>query len=168
MRMIYFVTNQFGNVSIQEWDVNMSSNNKFKALTEEQLAYYEAHPNASVYEVQNLIEPTEPTPLTPRPIEDVKADALKAVSAYSLKTIDRFCNTYQYANAQVSLSVADGEGIYSHEEAQRYLNAYRTVGKKCRQEYYSVKAAIEAATSETSIETIKTLAYEYYDNITAD
>ena len=166
--MKYFVKNQYGQVSIQDWDTDMSSNSKFKALTEEQLSYLESHPNASVYDVQNLIEPVEPTPPTPRPIEEVKAEALKEVSAYSLKTIDRFCNTYQYANAQVSLSAADGEGIYSHEEAQRYLDAYRVVGKKCRQEYYSVKAAIEAATSETSIETIKTLAYEYYDNITAD
>lgn len=167
--MKYFVTNQHRQLSIQDWEIDMTGNPAFEPLNAEQLAYHEMYPEATPWEVKNLApRPTPPEPPTPPSLDEIKAEAIKEISAYSLKTIDKFVTTYQYANADSSLKVPDGEGIYSHAKASEVMAKYNRIGKLCREEYYMVKGQIEGATSAEEVEQCQQEAHDYYDSITED
>ena len=155
--MKYFVTNQHGSISIQDWDADMSNNRKFKALTDEQIAYYEAHPNASVYEVRNLIERTEPT------LEDVKAMVIAELSELSLQASESKVKGYQLSNAISSLAVPEGEGVYLHAKAQQIVDSYTEISIKCRNKFYQAKDAIERADNITDVENIRRNATNFYN-----
>lgn len=157
--MKYFVTNQYGQVSIQEWEADMSNNRKFQALTTEQLEYFAAHPNASVYEVKNLIEHTEPT------LEDIKARVIEELSELSLQASESKVKGYQLSNAIASLAVPEGEGVYLHAKAQQIVDSYTEISIKCRNKFYQAKEAIEQADNITDVENIRRNAVNFYESI---
>lgn len=163
--MLYFV--KYSNrTEIQDWD-SVIRNPNFTLLTEEQIAFYNTNPNASVTEVRNceLFTPT----IVEESLEEVKERVKEEISVKSLSTLDRFCSTYQLANAQCSLLFAvNSKGevpIYDMETAQGYVDTYLRVGKTCRDKFYELSGLIDNATTNEAVEDIKTNAITFYDSL---
>lgn len=141
-------------------------NPAFVPLTEEQIAFYNENPTASVAEVEKCelnppYIPVEPT------FEEIQTQAIKEISKKSLETLDRFVSAYQLANAQCSILWAEnskGESpIYDLATAQGYIDAYLRIGGLFRAKFYEVKGLIESAETKEEVEEIKASAISYYD-----
>lgn len=139
---------------------------RYKLLSEAQNTFYAEHPTATIWEIKNckLQEPVEA--ITPS-IEELKDEALKTISNYSLTTVNKYCTPYQFANAQASLmAIQDGGiGIYNEEDSQQYINLYIHYGKQCRDLYYEAKEYLELCNSEEEIINVINTYKEYYDNL---
>lgn len=167
--MLFFVKTNKNKIYIQDWPETKLGKKNFTPLTEEQIAFYESNPDASVFEVQNckLYEPYIPE--EPELIE-VQTQAIDFIKQYSLNTMDRFVSAYQLANAQCSILWAEkgnkGEvPIYDEETAQNYINTYLRIGGLCRAKFYEVRELIESVTNKSEIEEIKASAISYYDTL---
>lgn len=164
--MLYFVKYRTKR-KIEDWDVEII-NPAFVPLTEEQIAFYNENPTASVAEVEKCelnppYIPVEPT------FEEIQTQAIKEISKKSLETLDRFVSAYQLANAQCSILWAEnskGESpIYDIETAQGYIDTYLRIGGLCRAKFYEVKGLVESAANKAEIEEIKASAISYYDTL---
>lgn len=162
--MLYFVKYR-NKRKIEDWDVEII-NPAFVPLTEEQIAFYNENPTASVAEVEKCelnppYIPVEPT------FEEIQTQAIKEISKKSLETLDRFVSAYQLANAQCSILWAEnskGESpIYDLATAQGYIDAYLRIGGLFRAKFYEVKRLIESAETKEEVEEIKASAISYYD-----
>lgn len=162
--MLYFVKYR-NKRKIEDWDVEII-NPAFVPLTEEQIAFYNENPTASVAEVEKCelnppYIPVEPT------FEEIQTQAIKEISKKSLETLDRFVSAYQLANAQCSILWAEnskGESpIYDLATAQGYIDAYLRIGGLFRAKFYEVKGLIESAETKEEVEEIKASAISYYD-----
>lgn len=148
---------------IQSYDTN------YEKLTTKQANFYKAHKDASVYEIRRC--ELNPTPTPPEEdINEVRKTVMSELSAYSLATLDKFCTTYQFANAQSSLmEIEEGkEGIYTEEKAHKYLTDYAVVGKKCRTLYYEAKDAVEEADTIDRVKELETEYKIYFDAVDSD
>lgn len=165
--MLYFVKYR-NKRKIEDWDVEII-NPAFVPLTEEQIAFYNENPTASVAEVEKCelnppYIPVEPT------FEEVQSTAIAEISHKSLATLDRFVSAYQLANAQCSVLWADSNSkgeppIYDLATAQGYIDTYLRIGGLCRAKFYEVKGLIESAANKSEIEEIKASAISYYDTL---
>lgn len=174
--MKYFVKNQFNNIVIANLKKEPSEKiaKYYTAVTEEQELFILAHPKATVMEIFNMqMNDTEETVTINNEtnidsatlLSDFKNDVTNYISDLSLTTSNKYIKDYKLLNAQASLSVNDGEGIYTHEEAQKVISEYISIGKTCRDKFYEIKELIENAETIEEVKTIQNNAVEYYSNL---
>lgn len=165
--MLYFVTNQYRQVSIQDWDTDMTGNPAFERLTDEQVAFYHEHPNASVKEVREcrIIPPYIP----PVPsISELREQAIHDVDTKSRTTIGTFADVLTFSNTIASTVYAKAKGIepiYSDEKVLKTATNFLIVGKLCRDLFEEMKTRIEAATTASEIEALVAETNERYEAI---
>lgn len=166
--MYYYFTSR-NQIKAVPFEIDCVINRAYTALTEEQTAFIEANPTASVSEVRNCRLYVAPTPTVPT-LEEVKAQAKTDLSAYSALTIGRFVSDLQLANAQSSLYLlgvdSASETVYTAEKATSTIAKYNTVGKQCRDKYYEAVQAIDGCETADDVSSVVTSAKAFYDNIT--
>lgn len=167
--MLFFIKTNKNKLFIHEGAEVLKNLTGFTPLTEEQVAFYETHPDASTQEIQHckLIEISVPYVPT---LEEQQKKAVSFLSQYSLNTLDRFVSAYQLANAQCSVLWAESNNkgeppIYDLTTAQGYIDTYLRVGGLCRDKFYEAKGLIESAVNNAEIEEIKASAISYYDTL---
>lgn len=165
MNFYYFVKNN----SIQEFLTPMSGD-AFVELTPEQLAFWREHPTATAYEVRNceLNEPyVAPTPS----LDEVKADAIKAVDRKSRETIGLHVDTLALADAMTSLLFAatkSAPAIYDTEKATSTIEDFLTVGKMCREKYHEAVVSINNCDTSEEVAMVLDVTIGFYENILRD
>lgn len=165
--MLYFVTNQYRQVSIQDWDADMSGNPAFEKLTPEQVAFYHEHPNASIKEIREckIIPPYIP----PVPsITELKEQAIKDIDNMSRVTLGKFADVLTFSNTIASTVYAKGNGIepiYSDAKILKTATDFLIIGKMCRDVYYELSGRVNDATTAIEIEQIVSEARARYDAI---
>lgn len=168
--MYYYFTSR-NQIKAVPFEIDCVINRAYTALTEEQTAFIEANPTASVSEVRNCRLYVAPTPTVPT-LEEVKATAKTELSAYGAQTMGRFVSDLQLANAQTSLYllalVSASETVYTSDKATATIAKYNNVGKQCRDKYYECVTAIELCDNVAAVEAIVVAAKLFYDNITYD
>lgn len=166
MYYYYFTKNQ---IKVVPFEIDCVINRAYTALTEEQTAFIEDNPTASVSEVRNCRLYVAPTPTAPT-LDGVKAQAKTDLSAYSAQTMGRFVSDLQLANAQSSLYLlgvdSASETVYTAEKATSTIAKYNTVGKQCRDKYYEAVQAIDGFDTVDDVAGVVMSAKAFYDNIT--
>ena len=144
----------------------------YTELTEEQLQYLEEHPAAEPEEVKNCgkgvetdIIQDESADIPEVSIENYKAAMLDNMSHTSLLFSRKKVDDYQFLNAQASLLLEDGLGIYSHEESNRIIQEYVAIGKLCRDKYYEFEKELEALEDRESIDTLINSTLKWYESL---
>lgn len=140
---------------------------RYTELNEEQLAYLENNPNADANTVlmcgKNLEAAVEKTVEEPVVVlEDYKDLMLRDISQISLNTSREKVSDYQFLNAQASLLLEDGDGIYSHEESNKIIKEYNSIGKQCREKYYEFEKELELLTDKESIDELVSKTNNWY------
>ena len=167
--MLFFIKTNKNRLLIHEGSESLKNLTGFTPFTEEQVAFYEAHPEASVQEIKQCRLIDISAPYVPTLEEEQKA-AVSFLSQYSLNTLDRFVSAYQLANAQCSVLWAESNNkgeppIYDLETAKGYIDTYLRIGGLCRAKFYETKGLIESAVNKAEIEEIKASAISYYDTL---
>lgn len=166
MYYYYFTKNQ---IKVVPFEIDCVINRAYTALTEEQTAFIEDNPTASVSEVRNCRLYVAPTPTAPT-LDGVKAQAKTDLSAYSAQTMGRFVSDLQLANAQSSLYLLGIDSstvtVYTADQATATLAKYNTIGKQCRDKYYEAVQDIDGCETADDVSSVVTSAKELYDNIT--
>lgn len=165
--MKYFTNNQYGNVIIVELDrLPNTIVPNCTALSEEQLAFMDEHPEATPMEVMQCKSNTAPVIEEPElTLDEYKENAKTGISDLSLETSRKKVSDYQFLNAQSSLMVADGSGIYTHTQASEYIQLYNTVGKQCRAYYYSFVEKLDKCTTIESAEALVDETTKWYESL---
>lgn len=154
--------------------VPKQSAKNYIALTDEQLTFLQENPMASVLEIMqcalnNTSETNEyqiPTnPLDAFSLDEYKTYILSNISALSLMKSREKVSDYQFLNAQSSLLVEDGQGIYSHEDSNKIIAEYITIGSKCRNKYYEFKDQVDACTNKDSINVLNDEVIKWYESL---
>lgn len=163
--MKYFTTNQHGNPIIVElnklpkWQSSM-----YTPLSDFQLTFAQDNPTATPIEIMQCGMNTAPQVVTVDiTLDEYKEIAKLGISDLSLSTSRKFITEYQFLNAQSSLLVADGDGIYSHEQAKSYISNYNTVGKQCRDKYYTFLAKLNECSTIDSAKTLVDATTRWYE-----
>jgi hypothetical protein len=155
MKKKYFVlSHQKKNVIVSLPSVPKGYESKYVELTEEQLKFQEENPTASTDEVFQCKMHETVSTIIEEDLEQYKKREITVMSELSLSTSRQKVSDYQFLNAQASLLVEDGVGIYTHEKANEVITAYNTIGKKCREKYYEF---VENLNSCTVLEIAKEL-----------
>ena len=167
MQNKYITHNQYGDLLIIELDETIKvDTNYFTALSEEQLKFMSENPEATPMEVMqcklNAAPVIEEPELT---LDEYKENAKTGISDLSLETSRKKVSDYQFLNAQSSLMVADGTGIYTHAQANEYIQLYNTVGKQCREYYYSFVEKLNNCTTIKEAEDLVDEASKWYDSL---
>lgn len=167
--MLFFIKTNKNRLLIQEGPESLQHLTGFTPFTEEQVAFYEAYPEASVQEIKQCKLMEISAPYVPT-LEEEQKEAVSFLSQYSLNTLDRFVSAYQLANAQCSVLWAESNNkgeppIYDLKTAQGYIDTYLRIGGLCRAKFYEAKGLIESAVNKTEIEEIKASAISYYDTL---
>ena len=172
MRKSYFViSKQHRLVIVSLRTVPRGYEDKYTELTEEQLAFREANPNATPEEVfqcrlhQEPEQPQEEGLTREEVLAEYKERAMTDMSALSLTTSRSKVSDYRFLNAQASLLVEDGTGIYTHAQANEYINLYNTIGKQCRERYYAFVEEIGACETIEQVEAKETATIEWYKSL---
>lgn len=165
--MKYFTNNQYGNVIIVELDrLPNTIVPNYTELSEEQMAFMSENPEATPLEIMQCKSNAAPVIEEPElTLDEYKANAKAGISDLSLETSRKKVSDYQFLNAQSSLLVEDGEGIYSHAQANEYIQLYNTVGKQCREYYYSFVEKLDKCTTIESAEALVDETTKWYDNL---
>lgn len=163
--MKYFTTNQYGNPIIVELNkLPKWQNGMYTPLSDEQLTFVQDNPTATPIEIMQCGMNTAPQiVVTDISLDEYKEIAKSGMSDLSLSTSRRFVTEYQFLNAQSSLLVADGEGIYSHEQAKTYISNYNTVGKQCRDKYYAFLAKLNECSTMDDAKTLVDATTKWYE-----
>lgn len=169
--MKYFTRNQYDELIIVDLDFELPEwqATAYTALNDIQLQYLEENPNATpsavehceeeINRIETVVEETE---------EDVNAyreTIKKAISEVSLYTAKEKIPDYKVLNAQMSLAVEDGKGIYTHEESNKIIAEYNEIGIICRNKYYEFAAELEKLNSVSEIETLIETAEKWYNEL---
>lgn len=112
---------------------------EYVQLTDDEREFYLTNPNATAYEVKNLILYQDMTAS-----EDMKRGVEISISDYSIYTLDEILPPYKVQNAIISLKIInDGiESIYDRQMSEEILQKYNTVGNLCRNLFYQFKETI--------------------------
>lgn len=155
----YFTYNQHKKLVIVHLPFQPKDSKRYTELTEEQLAFREAHPEATPDEIKQCELNAE------HDLSKYKEAAKNRVSALSLNTSKSKVSDYQFLNAQASLLVADGTGIYTHALSNEYIATYNTIGKQCRDKYYAFVEEISACETIAQVEQLETATTEWYKSL---
>lgn len=162
--MYYYIYND-KKIKVRETAVDTALFKAYVAMTDEQREFYIANPTASVAEVKRC-------ELYPRPqepaLEEVKANAVKELSDYSLETSEKVVPSYKVHNAQITLLGNIASAIYTIEEAQDIVSLANEIGKQCRLLFYESKARIENCIFRDEIYAIVAEVKNEYDIIAQD
>ncbi len=171
MRKSYFVVSkQHRLVIVSLRTVPRGYEDKYTELTEEQSAFREANPDATpeeVFQCRLHQEPEQQEESLTREevLAEYKERAMTDMSALSLTTSRGKVSDYQFLNAQASLLVEDGTGIYTHAQANAYIATYNTIGKQCRERYYAFVESLTACETIEQVETKETATIEWYKSL---
>lgn len=165
--MKYFTNNQYGNVIIVELDrLPKTIVPNYTELSEEQLAFMSEHPEATPLEIMQCNSNAAPVIEEPElTLDEYKENAKTGISYLSLETSRKKVSDYQFLNAQSSLMTADGAGIYTHAQANEYIQLYNTVGKQCREYYYSFVEKLNKCTTIESAEALVNETSKWYESL---
>ncbi|HCS87207.1 MAG TPA: hypothetical protein DIW30_01875 [Bacteroidales bacterium] len=165
--MRYFTNNQYGDVIIVEMErLPKTMQATYTPLSDEQESFLSANPSATPMEVMQCgLNTAAPVAEQEMPLAEYKAIAREGMSELSLATSRKKVSDYQFLNAQSSLLVADGEGIYSHEQANEYIALYNTIGKQCRERYYTFAAMLESCETMEQATALVAETTEWYESI---
>lgn len=129
----------------------------FSAMSDEQVAFYLAHPDASIAEIVacELVPPyVPPTPelsdYIERKVAELKDACYGAVTVTSL----------QYAMAEDKTNNITADSFYSLTEARKILNDFRAESKKAMTVFSTYKPQIESAQTIEAVDTIYQQAIE--------
>lgn len=165
--MLYFVTNQYRQVSIQDWPADMSGNPAFERLTDKQADFYREHPGASVKEVREckIIPPYIP----PVPsITELKENAISDIDTMSRTTIGTVADVLTFSNTIASTVYAKAKGIepiYSDDKILKTSTDFVVIGKMCRDLFYEMRDRVELAKTKDEIDALVEEARTRYDAI---
>lgn len=159
--MIHYYFNE-NKTRIFDFETELPSGVPFMELTDAQLSFMKSNANVSAMEIYNC--KINEIITQPKSIEDMKDDAIKELSDYSLKTLGKFVSAYQLANAQTSLLLSENK-IYDDTKSNEYIATYSRIGLLCRNKFYGVKSQIELSETIEAINTIVMNAKSYYDGI---
>ena len=165
--MKYFTNNQYGDVIIVEMKrLPKTLSATYTPLNDEQTKFLSDNPQATPMEIMQCGLNT-PAPIAEQemPLAEYKAIVREGMSEMSLAASRRVVSDYQFLNAQSSLLVTDGEGIYNHEQANEYIALYNTVGKQCRERYYTFIEALEGCETMEQAKALVAETSEWYDSI---
>lgn len=169
--MKYFTRNQYDELIIVDLDFELPEwqATAYTALNDIQLQYLEENPNATPFAVEHceeeinrieaVVEETE---------EDVNAyreTIKKAISEVSLYTAKEKVPDYKVLNAQMSLAVEDGKGIYSHEESNKIIAEYNEIGTICRNKYYEFVEEADKLTTIIEIQALHDETIKYFESL---
>lgn len=169
--MKYFTRNQYDELIIVDLDFELPEwqATAYTALNDIQLQYLEENPNATpiavehceeeINRIETVVEETEEDVNTYR--ETIK----KAISEVSLYTAKEKIPDYKVLNAQMSLAVEDGKGIYTHEESNKIIAEYIAIGSKCRNKYYEFKDQVDVCADKDSINVLNDEVIKWYDSL---
>lgn len=155
----YFAYNQYNRLVIVRLSNLKNTEGRYTELTEEQLAFREAHPEATPDEVKQCELNEE------HDLNKYKEAAKSRMSALSLNTSKGKISDYQFLNAQASLLTEDGKGIYTHALSNEYIANYNTIGKQCRDKYYAFVEEISACETIEQVQAIETTTIEWYKSL---
>ena len=160
MRKSYFAYNQYKRlVIVHPHLLPKNRESMYTELTEEQSAFREAHPEATAEEVMQCELNAE------HDVLKYKQAAMSRISALSLSTSKSKVSDYRFLNAQASLLVEDGTGIYTHAQANEYIATYNTIGKQCRERYYAFVESLTACETIEQVEAKETATIEWYKSL---
>ena len=123
----------------------------FSAMSDEQVAFYLAHPDASIAEIVacELMPPYVPT--TPELSEYIERKAAELKDAcYGAVTI----TSLQYAMAEDKTNNITADSFYSLTEARKILADFRAESKHAMTVFSTYKTRIEAAQSVEAVDSI--------------
>ena len=129
-------------------------------LNDNQLAFLQENPKASVAEIKNCKLASEYILL-----DEYKELVKKQISALSLLKAKEKIADYQFFNAQASLLLEDGQGIYTHEKANEIIALYNTVGKQFREKYYTFLDELELCEDKAAVAVLINNTTEYYNSL---
>jgi hypothetical protein len=130
----------------QENDIIVSENiidtqvfTEYVQLTDDECEFYLANPNATAYEVKQLMLYQDMAAS-----EDMKRGVELSVSDYSISTLDAILPQYKVQNAIISLKLIDDgiDSIYDKQMSEEILQKYNTIGNTCRNLFYQFKETI--------------------------
>lgn len=158
--MKYYIYNNT-KIKIREQQVDTSMFTQFVEMTDEQISFYLANPNASIEEIKNCqLQPTPPLPT----LEDVKLFAIERLSLLSLEVYNECMPAYKLNNALMSIITNENtqNGIYDTLQATQIITTANDIGTLCRNQYYILKERIEACTTEIEVEAIEQEGIDVY------
>ena len=161
MKYYYIYNNK--QIKVRNIAVDTAVFKQYVEMTAEQKAFYLANPNAGAREVINCKLNERPS-FAILTLDDIKANAIKEVSALSLNTKSSIIPDYKVTNALMSLMNITNN-IYSNEESQAVLQDANNIGVVCRSMFYDIKDLINGAYSEDEVRDIVLAAYDNYDTI---
>lgn len=171
--MKYFTKNQYNDIVIVDIEFKLSDSalQHYTALSEQQLQYLEEHPDAAPYDVKNCILESNNAIMTSNyetvndDLSGLKIDAKRNISEIALSTAKLIIPDYKVLNAQMSLAVEDGKGIYTHEEANEIVIEYNEIGEKCRNKYYEFADAIDKLESRDEINSLIEVTEQWFNEL---
>ena len=141
-----------------------SINAGWTQFTQEQEEYYESHPNATVWEVQNLYEAPKPyTPIVS--LEDFKEQKREALSQYSFDTLHKYVKDYQVFNAECSIRANGENTFYTLQQANEILDKYNLYGRICRKIYYTFINLCDRCNENHIVDNLYGNCIDLYDKI---
>lgn len=158
--MKYYIYNN-KEIKIREQAVDTDMFTQYIEMTDSQVAFYLANPNASVDEIKNCkLLPTPPLPT----LEEVKLFAIERLSLLSLEVYNECMPAYKFNNALMSIITNENtqNGIYDTLQATQIITTANDIGTLCRNQYYILKERIEACTTEIEVEAIEQEGIDVY------
>lgn len=165
--MRYFTTNQYGELIIADIKhLPELQKGNYTPLTDAQVGFMTNNPAATPLEIMQcaLNLPPEPEPIVPD-LSSYKEIVRDGISDLSLMTSRKKVRDYQFLNAQSSLLVSDGAGIYSHAQAREYIATYNAIGKQCREYYYSFLESLTSCDTKEQVDALVSMATNYYESL---
>lgn len=156
---VYYFLNGSQNIIAYDYEVDTTKFTQLEKLTDEQLQFLQANPNATPSEVKNMVLIEHEIDLTV-----FKHNVLSQLDNISLSTFNEVVPQYKITNALLSLSNTENP-IYSLEESNHIITIAESVGNECRNKYYTFKPMIESATSVKELMVIEGDCMEQYNGI---
>lgn len=166
--MKYFTHDQYDDLIIVDLDFELPDWQApyYEALTEEQLEYLENNQQATPTDVKYHDSTPEATPeYSQEDIDAFRENVKLTLSEISLSAAKAKVPDYKVLNAQMSLLVADGTGIYSHSDAEVVIANYNEIGTICRNKYYEFVDKLAALNTMEEIQALNDEAVEYFNSL---
>lgn len=160
--MKYYIYNN-KEIKIREQAVDTDMFTQYIEMTDSQVAFYLANPNASVDEIKKC----QLLPIPPLPtLEEVKKLAISRLSQLSLDTSNSIIPEYKIRNAMMTIShTSIDNSIYSQDEASQIISDANNIGTLCRNKYYILKERIEACTTDDEVYEIEQEGIDEYNRL---
>lgn len=139
----------------------------FVELTDEQVAFWREHPNATAREVMNC-RLNEPYVAPTKTLEEIKSEAIKEVDSKSRETMGLHVDTLALADAMTSMLFAqtkNAPAIYDNDKATETIEKFLTIGKACRDTFHEAEELILACDNAENVAEILDMYLRIYDNM---